>query len=509
MALALRIRVTWQGDVVEDVVHEGRSTVRVGAGSSATVVAPGETDRLVRFSRRRGGFRIHVPAGAAERIEFPGEDPIDGGAVSVGGGFERALGVGCGRLVIGGTDVDFEVLRLERDHAWLYLGAGLFGIAFLALFAGFGYRLVRQWGDGSSPRWGEAVALGADQAKFLRVTLDPTPPPAGASRLAAGTGATIRGVSDSLLVRRTAPMKVEQHRLAVKRVRTPRAKAVAIDTQEDGLVAFALSPLKPNVLPVVDVADDDEDDDSDDSDKADASQLIESGQQALLAAELRTAIDSLTAAEKTDTLDYDNLNWIGLAHYFLGENQQAEERWNAALAMDPARPDAVNNLGGVARRRGDIPGEMEAYWKALALRPGDCHALNSMSLAQAKQGQFEAALGTLAQSDVSCGGGYAYTFIQRAGILSLQGKTAEAMVELERGLAKVDTLIPIKEYEVEADLLLDSAFAPLRKLPAFEILTARYLPRAVKSREAILSSVASPAHAAAGLPRQVNVAIFD
>src|SRR6185369_2650019 len=128
-----------------------------------------------------------------------------------------------------------------------------------------------------------------------------------------------------------------------------------------------------------------------------------------------------------------------------------------------------------------------------ALKPGDCHALNSLSLAQAKQGKFDVAVQTLAQSDNACGGNYAYTYIQRAGILSLQGKSVEAMAELEKGLAKVDTLIPIKEYEVEADLLLDPAFAPLRKMANFETITGKYLPRAAQSKAAILAPRPAPA----------------
>jgi Tfp pilus assembly protein PilF len=552
MALALRIRVTWQGDVIEDVVHEGARAVRVGAGERAQVVAPGDPSRMVHFRRRwvsylpmacvaaatAGGlmvilgpvslvyghlprwaaisaawgtflgalmliagsvvglvaskmvkkaFRLEVPAGGADRIEFPGEE-----AIETKEDFRRILGNGCGRLAIGGSDVDFEVMRTERDYSFLYLTAGLGVIAVMALFAGSMYHIVRQWGDGHSPRWGEPVALGAEQAKFLRVTMDPGAQ--GASRLAAGEGLARHGIPDSLLVRDTKP---EKKPVAVAKVpkkhHTPRKVAPPIPDENSNTFVRTVAT---NNTTDDDWDEDDEEtvtDDLDDDDKAvDKDKLLTSGQQALLAAELRSAIDSLTAAEKTDQLDYDNLNWLGLAHYFLGQNTEAETRWNAALAMDPSRPDAVNNLGGIAKRRGDTAGEIAAYEKALALRPGDCHALNSMSLALAKQGKFDDAMKTLAESDTACGGQYAYTFIQRAGIYSLEGKSKDAMNELEQGLGKVDTLIPIKEYEVEADLLLDPAFAQLRREPAFETLTKKYLPRAVQSKQAILSSLSAP-----------------
>ncbi len=491
MSLALRIRVTWADDVIEDVVHE--SAVKVGAGAHADVVAPGEPDRLVRFFRGRRGYRMVVPAGAAERVEFPGEDPMTPEALAAG--FERSVGVGCGRFVVGGAEVDFEVLRTERDFAWLYLTTGLASVALLALFAGFGYHIVRQWGDGRSPRWGEPTALGSDQAKFLRVTMAPTAQ--GASKLAAGEGLTLHGVVDSPLLRAAAPKKVvaEEKKPAARKKVARKPKVVPPVVDDDDAVEGA---AVPQVVQNDDDSDDDKDaDESADSD-ADSAKLLQTGQQALLAAELRSAIDSLTSAEKTDSLDYDNLNWLGLAHYFLGENAEAERRWEAALELDPSRPDAVNNLGGIARRRGDTDGEIAAYEKALGLKAGDCHALNSMALALAKKGRFDDARKTLAESDTACGGNYAYTSIQRAGILSLEGHTGDAMAELEKGLARVDTLIPIKEYEVEADLLLDPAFAPLRKLPTFETLTAKYLPRAVQSKAAIIASMAAPPAAKLG-----------
>ncbi len=380
------------------------------------------------------------------------------------------------------------MLRTERDFAWLYLGTGLATVAALALFAAFGVHLVRQIGDGKTPRWGTPEALGAEQAKFLRVTLSPEA--RGASRLAAGEGLTRHGVVDSPLLRapeRKPAQPAKQAKKPEHRARPKRPTPPPPDDDEASAAVVAAAAPQPAIDSNGDQ------DDEDETDRASEQQkLLEAGQQALLAAELRNAIDSLTAAEKTEALDYDNLNWLGLAHYFLGDNAEAQRRWEAALAMDPERPDAVNNLGGIARRRGDTAGEIAAYQKALDLHPGDCHALNSLSLALAKQGRFDEADRTLAASDVACGGSYAYTSIQRAGILSLRGRGAEALAELEKGLSRVDTMIPIKEYEVEADLLLDPAFAPLRQLPQFDTLTAKYLPRAAQSKGAILAQAAAP-----------------
>jgi Flp pilus assembly protein TadD len=473
MALAIRVRVTWDETVVEDRLWVGRRPVRIGAGRLAAAATPGERERYATLRLRGKALELRIEPGAAARVEFPGEPPVEVGDQP----YVRLLQppFGSGRLVVlcdgKETLVDFERTQVGDEAGDRALWAWGAAALFLATMGGGGYKLVRQYGDGDRPLFGRPPALSEHDASRVRVQIGPDG--LGAMRPQAGRGIALNGRSDAHRRTPTPPTNAQQARKSVR-----KASRINPDNHAVKVASIGTGPIgaRPSVGP--------DDPTARVVDKRSRAEQLEDAQSALLAADLRKAIDSFSAANKTTPLDYDQMNWLGLAHYLTGELPQAQETWNHARGWDPSRADAINNLASVAKRRGDTDGELLLLREALEHSPNDCHATNSLALALAKKGDRVAALKTLKDSDVSCGGNYAYTNIQMAGILALGGDTAGALKQLELGLSRVDTMIPVKEFEVLTDLTLDPAFASLRSQPGFAALIQKYLPRAAGWKDA-------------------------
>lgn len=442
---ALRLIVEWDGVVVEDRLFRRRPLVLVGAGPAATVAAPASPsdddatsdrrrDRYAAFVRRGDGWELRLPAGVARTLAIPGQPDVDGAAgqrrLLTLAGVEAAR---CGSLVFDGAVVSFELVPLQRDRRDAALWGWTMTALLLAIMSGASYQLVRAYRE-HLPLHEEGARLSAAAAGQLRVRWTATG--AGASRPQAGRGR-------------------ELHAAANDRPSLPSAQP---PPTEHALVGHAHARQKPMTR----------------------TQRIATAQAALLNADLRTAVDQLSRASREAPLEYEQLNWLGLAHYMQGHYDEAERAWQDARAREPARADAVNNLANIAKRRDDRAAERALINDALALDEGDCHALNGLALLEAKEGHADAAAATLARSDAACGGHYAYTSIQRAALAALAGDREAAFAALETGLAQVDTLVPIKEFEVWMDLTRDPAFASLRGDARFTQLTTRYLPRATR-----------------------------
>jgi len=471
---AVRVRVTWDDTVIDDRVVDGGTELRIGAGIDANVPAPGKTQgRYVRV--RQNGVALEVVAddGAADWVEVAGEERVIGGTA-----VQRTLNPPFDAVTLGfgatnGTPATVEIVgsgpepKKERDLGllvWTMVGVTLgLVLAAIVLYV-LTLAAMRYFGNGDAnerPR-----ALSRDEATRVRVNLGPEG--SGATRVQTGPGQALRRNPSATAL---TPKGVAEATPKPKPVRKGRPKPLALGVdvakldkglRPDGEVAGTLR-AEPQVKP---------------EPRRTRTQRIEEGQAALLDANLRKAVDSFSKADKESPLDYDQLNWMGLAQYLSGELTDAEATWARAREMNAGRVDAVNNLASVKKRRGDTAAERALLDEALKLRSDDCHASNSLALALAKAGETKRALETLTESDGYCGGNYAYTSIQRAGILALSGDRDGAFKALEEGLGRVDTMIPIKEFEVATDLRLDPAFASLRGDARFASLMAKYLPRA-------------------------------
>ncbi len=467
--MGVRIRVIWDETVVEDRIHFG-DRIFIGSGSLATVAVPGEPGRYVVLTVRGKTIELRAARGTADAIEFPGEPVVDARALDETLVRSMEPPFGSGRITVGGAVVEFERWVGDKPRRDKLLFAFSMAAALLAMLAGGSYRLVRLFGDGERPLWGRPPSLSEHDASSMRVHIGPDG--MGAMRPQAGLGLALRGRAKNPLLA-AAPVKHVAPKQTKARSGHPRATLPndagkkLVYTGKDGEVKDPSTAKDPPT-----------------GQRLSREKVIENAQAALLQADLRSAIDSFSTAAKKAPLDYDQLNWLGLAHYLNGEYDDASTEWQKARGFDDTRADAINNLASLAKRRGDTDGELALLRQALDREPHDCHASNSLALALAKSKQAKEAETELAESDSNCGGGYAYTSIQRAAIRALAGDKDTAFKELEAGLSRIDTMIPVKEYEVLADLTLDPAFANLRSDPRFDELTRKYLPRATANQAA-------------------------
>jgi tetratricopeptide (TPR) repeat protein len=451
MSSGLRVKVVWDDTTVEDRIHH-RRRVEIGEGERARAVAPG---CFARARRRGSAWHVSVEPGVV--IEAPGESAVVSESKS-----ERILKPPFRSLSLSSASarVELEVIEFAKERSDRALIAWAAAAAILAMLSAGSYKLVRQFGEGRDPQWGHLSSLSALDATRIRVRVGPEG--LGSNRPQTGNGSALVGIRDG---HKNTPPKKPQTKVERPKSTPHVAKTNHNPTAPPVAVVDNPKPLAHHAP------------------KRDRKEEVDAAEAALLQADLRTAIDSFERAAENGPLDYDELNWLGLSHYLLGELDEAEKVWHDAEAMDGSRPDAINNLASVAKRRGKTEDEVSLLQRALAIAPEDCHALNSLALAQAKLGHKGDALSTLAKSDQACGGNYAYTSIQRSAIEALSGNRSQALSSLEDGLKRVDTLLPIKEFEVYSDLVKDQAFSSLRSDGQFSTLTAKYLPRATSTQK--------------------------
>ena len=85
-------------------------------------------------------------------------------------------------------------------------------------------------------------------------------------------------------------------------------------------------------------------------------------------------------------------NISGAAYRRLGQLDASVEAYNKALAIKPDDADAYNNMGVALQKQGKLEEAIEAYNKALAIKPDFADAYNNMGIALKDQGKLEEAI---------------------------------------------------------------------------------------------------------------------
>ena len=75
-----------------------------------------------------------------------------------------------------------------------------------------------------------------------------------------------------------------------------------------------------------------------------------------------------------------------------GKLEEAIEAYNKALAIKPDYAEAYNNMGNALKDQGKLEEAIEAYNKALAIKPDYAEAYNNMGNALKDQGKLEEAI---------------------------------------------------------------------------------------------------------------------
>ena len=83
---------------------------------------------------------------------------------------------------------------------------------------------------------------------------------------------------------------------------------------------------------------------------------------------------------------------MGIALKEQGKLEEAIEAYNKALAIKPDYAEAYNNMGNTLQEQGKLEEAIEAYNKALAIKPDYAEAYNNMGNALQEQGKLEEAI---------------------------------------------------------------------------------------------------------------------
>ena len=122
-----------------------------------------------------------------------------------------------------------------------------------------------------------------------------------------------------------------------------------------------------------------------------------------------------------------------------GDYARAEALFTAVLKLAPDFAAAEGNLGVLLRRRGDTPGALDAYRRALALAPRDPSILGNLATLYYGLGRDREAKAALKLADLSVA--TPFTILARGDLEAADGRVDEALRYYRRA-ARLDPRLP-------------------------------------------------------------------
>ena len=125
----------------------------------------------------------------------------------------------------------------------------------------------------------------------------------------------------------------------------------------------------------------------------------------------------------------------GVAHYEAGRLELAERQFTAALALAPARPSVLTNLGAVKLKLGRAAEALPLLQQALAQEPDNAEALGHCGTALAELGRPQEALPLFDQA-LAREPRAAAVWMFRGSVLRELGRSADAAASYREALAR-------------------------------------------------------------------------
>ena len=127
-------------------------------------------------------------------------------------------------------------------------------------------------------------------------------------------------------------------------------------------------------------------------------------------------------------------NVIGVANKGLGKFEKAIEAYKKAISIKPDYAEAHNNIGNALQDQGKLDDAIEAFNKALSIKPDYAEAYNNLGITLKEKGKFDEAIEAYNKA-LSIKPDYAEVCNNLGNVLQDQGKLDEAIEAYNKALS--------------------------------------------------------------------------